>query len=129
MNWTDAMVADLKALWDKGESATLIAAAFGNVSRNAVLGKVHRLGLSHRHTMVSKPMGRISDKPRLSRSKTAVAIRIAAKLNVQRPAKSVQKIIKPNAQTFSFKTALPELTKNQLRAQLTQAVINTAAMQ
>ncbi len=124
MIWTDHQVADLKMLWDRGDSATIISKAIG-FSRNAVLGKVHRLGLSSRHTTNHEPLGRIPS-PRLSRSKEAVIARAMAKMNVVRP-KTV-KPMKPNAQTFSFKTPLPELTKTELRAMLTQAVINTAAM-
>jgi len=43
--WTEAKIELLKELWDKGHSASEIAAVLGNVSRNAVIGKAHRLGL------------------------------------------------------------------------------------
>jgi GcrA cell cycle regulator len=46
--WTEEMNERLNALWAEGLSATQIAAALGSVSRNAVLGKVHRLGLPGR---------------------------------------------------------------------------------
>ena len=48
MNWTDERVEKLKRLWAEGLSASQIAAQLGGVSRNAVIGKVHRLGLSGR---------------------------------------------------------------------------------
>ena len=48
MSWTDERVATLKKLWADGLSASLIAAELGGVTRNAVIGKVHRLGLSGR---------------------------------------------------------------------------------
>jgi GcrA cell cycle regulator len=48
MNWTDDRVEQLKKLWEAGLSASQIAAELGNVTRNAVIGKVHRLGLSGR---------------------------------------------------------------------------------
>jgi GcrA cell cycle regulator len=48
MNWTDERVELLKKLWSEGLSASAIAAALGGVTRNAVIGKVHRLGLSGR---------------------------------------------------------------------------------
>jgi GcrA cell cycle regulator len=46
--WTDDRVEVLKRLWNEGLSASQIAAELGGVSRNAVIGKVHRLGLSGR---------------------------------------------------------------------------------
>ena len=48
MNWTDERVEQLKKLWTEGLSASQIAAQLGGVSRNAVIGKVHRLKLSGR---------------------------------------------------------------------------------
>ena len=48
MGWTDERVEQLKALWAEGLSASQIARVLGNVSRNAVIGKVHRLGLAGR---------------------------------------------------------------------------------
>lgn len=48
MNWTDERVELLKKLWAEGLSASQIAAQLGGVSRNAVIGKVHRLKLSGR---------------------------------------------------------------------------------
>ncbi len=46
--WTDERVELLKKLWTDGLSASQIAAELGNVTLNAVIGKVHRLGLSGR---------------------------------------------------------------------------------
>lgn len=46
--WTDERVELLKKLWSDGLSASQIAGELGNVTRNAVIGKVHRLGLSGR---------------------------------------------------------------------------------
>src|SRR5829696_10278282 len=48
LTWTDDRVEQLKKLWEGGLSASQIAAELGNVTRNAVIGKVHRLGLSGR---------------------------------------------------------------------------------
>jgi GcrA cell cycle regulator len=48
MNWTDERVERLKRLWAEGLSASQIAAQLGGVSRNAVIGKVHRLNLPGR---------------------------------------------------------------------------------
>ena len=48
MTWTDERVEMLKKLWTDGLSASQIAAELGGITRNAVIGKVHRLGLSGR---------------------------------------------------------------------------------
>ena len=50
MAWTDDRVELLKNLWGEGKSASQIAKELGGVTRNAVIGKVHRLGLSNRAT-------------------------------------------------------------------------------
>ncbi|SCY48944.1 GcrA family cell cycle regulator [Paracoccus tibetensis] len=48
MSWTDERVETLKRMWGEGQSASAIAKELGGVTRNAVIGKVHRLGLSNR---------------------------------------------------------------------------------
>ncbi|PLP59136.1 GcrA cell cycle regulator [Mesorhizobium loti] len=55
MNWTDERVELLKKLWSEGLSASQIAAQLGGVSRNAVIGKVHRLKLSGRGRTTASP--------------------------------------------------------------------------
>src|ERR1700741_1556552 len=61
MGWTDERVELLKKLWQDGHSASQIAKQLGGVTRNAVIGKVHRLGLSGR-AAPSTPAGPM-DKP------------------------------------------------------------------
>jgi GcrA cell cycle regulator len=48
MSWTDERVETLKTMWAEGKSASQIAKELGGITRNAVIGKVHRLGLSNR---------------------------------------------------------------------------------
>jgi GcrA cell cycle regulator len=55
MNWTDERVELLRKLWSEGLSASQIAAQLGGVSRNAVIGKVHRLKLSGRGRATATP--------------------------------------------------------------------------
>ncbi|MCJ2036985.1 GcrA family cell cycle regulator [Methylobacterium sp. J-068] len=47
-SWSDERVDQLRRLWEEGLSASQIATQLGGVTRNAVIGKVHRLGLSGR---------------------------------------------------------------------------------
>ncbi|WP_281967555.1 GcrA family cell cycle regulator [Roseovarius nanhaiticus] len=49
MSWSDERVETLKRMWGEGQSASQIAKELGGVTRNAVIGKVHRLGLSNRN--------------------------------------------------------------------------------
>ena len=46
MSWTEEKVEKLKSLWSKGQTASQIAEIIGGISRNAVIGKAHRLNLS-----------------------------------------------------------------------------------
>jgi GcrA cell cycle regulator len=46
MSWTEEKVSKLKELWGKGNTASQIAEIIGGISRNAVIGKAHRLNLS-----------------------------------------------------------------------------------
>mgnify|MGYP006153549707 CR=1 FL=1 len=47
MSWTEEKVSKLKELWGKGSTASQIAEIIGDISRNAVIGKAHRLNLSY----------------------------------------------------------------------------------
>ena len=58
MSWTDERIAKLAKMWEGGATASQIADELGGVSRNAVIGKAHRLGLKARPSPV-KP----NDKP------------------------------------------------------------------
>ena len=55
MSWTDERVEMLKVMWSEGKSASQIAKELGGVTRNAVIGKVHRLGLSNRAPGADRP--------------------------------------------------------------------------
>ena len=60
MGWTEERVGILKKLWLEGLSASQIAKQLGGVTRNAVIGKVHRLGLSGRATPSQPPRPAVS---------------------------------------------------------------------
>jgi GcrA cell cycle regulator len=70
MGWTDERVELLKKLWQDGLSASQIAKQLGGVTRNAVIGKVHRLGLSGR-AAPSKPQRTVFKAPRPARPVSA----------------------------------------------------------
>src|SRR3546814_6437630 len=58
MAWTDERIDQLKSMWEKGMTASQIADELGGVSRNAVIGKAHRLGLQSRPSPVKAGEGR-----------------------------------------------------------------------
>src|ERR1700751_998939 len=69
VNWSEDRVEQLKTLWTEGLSASQIARALGGVTRNAVIGKVHRLGLAGR----ASPSR--SERPRLPMAPKAPSVR------------------------------------------------------
>ncbi|MEM6932966.1 MAG: GcrA family cell cycle regulator [Pseudomonadota bacterium] len=65
MSWTEDRVEILKKLWGDGLSASQIAKELGGVTRNAVIGKVHRLGLSNRSVAgTSVPKAKAASQPK-----------------------------------------------------------------
>jgi GcrA cell cycle regulator len=101
MNWTDERVELLKKLWNEGLSASQIAAQLGGVSRNAVIGKVHRLKLS-------------------GRGKTTTAAPRSKKVN------TVAATPRPAATTHSNGASRPQATTTIRTATVTQTVGATA---
>ena len=77
MSWTDDRVDLLKKLWSEGLSASQIAGRLGSVTRNAVIGKVHRLGLSGRATTsrmkTHRPRARMVNAKRSAKPRFAQA--------------------------------------------------------
>ena len=81
MSWTDERIDQLKAMWEKGLTASQIADELGGVSRNAVIGKAHRLGLQSRPSPV---------KPNEAPKKTAPVRKAAPEAEAPKPAAPVQ---------------------------------------
>ncbi|MBY6241752.1 GcrA family cell cycle regulator [Methylosinus sp. Sm6] len=77
MSWTDERVELLRRLWNEGLSASQVAAEIGaGITRNAVIGKIHRLGLSQRAKTPIAARPRAAKQPRLQQN--GVAVRAAA---------------------------------------------------
>jgi GcrA cell cycle regulator len=64
MSWTEERVELLKKMWSEGQSASQIAKELGGVTRNAVIGKVHRLGLSNRTGGAGSSPAKAEAKPK-----------------------------------------------------------------
>ena len=98
MTWTDERVETLKKLWGDGLSASQIAGELGGITRNAVIGKVHRLGLSGR----AKSPSSASPRPRKPRPQHM--------MRVSRPAVRGNTAL---AQAFDYEVEPePELVEN-----------------
>ncbi len=65
MSWTDERVETLKRMWGEGQSASQIAKELGGVTRNAVIGKVHRLGLSNREEDEGEAVAEAAPAPKV----------------------------------------------------------------
>jgi len=86
MSWNDERVELLKKLWSEGLSASQIAGRLGNITRNAVIGKVHRLGLAGRAT--TSRMKSHRPRPRAAAPNTQLAAKRNARPRFNVPAGS-----------------------------------------
>ena len=91
MSWTDERIATLKKMWEGGSTASQIAEELGGVSRNAVIGKAHRLGLKSRPSPVKANEKQAAAKKKPAPKQAApkkpasVAVRPTPKPAPQRP--------------------------------------------
>ena len=111
MAWTEDRVEILSKLWAEGLSASQIAKQLGGVTRNAVIGKVHRLGLSGR------------DKP--SRPKTATKAKPAAKPRTAAAAKA--KPAKPVSKPAAERSASSQVSSERAAPAPARAIASKVA--
>jgi GcrA cell cycle regulator len=100
MSWTDDRVEVLKKMWGEGQSASQIAKELGGVTRNAVIGKVHRLGLSNRTTAgaAAKAEPKAKAAPKVpAKAKPAAPAEPEVKTNADKPDLKTEPAISPNA--------------------------------
>jgi GcrA cell cycle regulator len=93
MSWTDERVELLKKLWAQGATCSHIAARLGgNLSRNAVIGKVHRLGLAGRVVPVRSHSERIGGSPKIRKVRVKPAPAVSQKsILAELPVEPLQK--------------------------------------
>ena len=77
MSWTEEKVNKLKELWGKGKTASQIAEIIGGISRNAVIGKAHRLNLSAK---IKNKLKKVSKKDRYRLSVSRSSKNISAQI-------------------------------------------------
>jgi GcrA cell cycle regulator len=63
MDWTNERVDELRRLWGQGQTASRIAELLGGITRNAVIGKAHRLGLCGRPSPIRREDGQRPSRP------------------------------------------------------------------
>ncbi len=100
MSWTDDRVEILKKMWGEGQSASQIAKELGGVTRNAVIGKVHRLGLSNRTTAgaAAKAEPKAKAAPKVpAKAKPATPVEPEVRTNADKPDLKTEPAISPNA--------------------------------
>lgn len=112
MAWTDDRVEVLKKLWMDGLSASQIAKQLGGVTRNAVIGKVHRLGLSGRATP-SRPVRRKVATERKAKPRTTSAARTTAapKPAAPPPPPPMEAKVLPNGEYATILTVTEHMCK------------------
>jgi GcrA cell cycle regulator len=70
MEWTEQRIETLRKLWGQGQTASQIAAILGGITRNAVIGKAHRLGLTGRPSPIKREAGSSATPTRRKASTT-----------------------------------------------------------
>jgi GcrA cell cycle regulator len=80
MTWTDEREKKLRELWADGLSCSRIAREIGGITRNAVIGKAHRLGLDKRQDRINPQRARSAPRPRRVPSPHGNAARRAARI-------------------------------------------------
>jgi GcrA cell cycle regulator len=99
MAWNDERVELLKKLWAEGLSASQIAGRLGSVTRNAVIGKVHRLGLSGRAT--TSRMKSLRPRPRANNNQQLQAKRLGKPRFGATGNATVRALYHPEAEPYS----------------------------
>lgn len=105
MSWTDERIATLKKMWEGGSTASQIAEELGGVSRNAVIGKAHRLGLKSRPSPVKSNEKKAASSPAPAPKKPAATPRVAAEA---KPAPAPKPVAEEPIRPVATGTTAPE---------------------
>ena len=118
MSWTDERIDRLKAMWANGATASQIADELGGVSRNAVIGKAHRLGLEQRpspvkpgeekpHAAAPAPASTAAPKPARAETPPRAASSLAAAQTIPGAAAHVMQPARPGATEVQYRSIGP----------------------
>ena len=122
MSWTDERISTLKKMWEGGATASQIAEELGGVSRNAVIGKAHRLGLKARPSPVKaaeKKKKAAAAKKKAAPTTTAAAKPAAKKADAaEEPAAPVtKKVVSHNARAAKYNQPASHATDRSIPSQ------------
>lgn len=120
MAWTDEMVEELKRLWAEGVTTGEIGRRL-NISKNSIVGKVHRLGLSGRPSPIKKKSEEAPAKPA---AKTPTKEKTAKPAKKETPAKPAAKTPEPAA--VKSKPAAPKVQPQPSSAEASEEDIKLA---
>ncbi|MEM7688817.1 MAG: GcrA family cell cycle regulator [Pseudomonadota bacterium] len=122
MSWTDERIGTLKKMWEGGSTASQIAEELGGVSRNAVIGKAHRLGLKSRPSPVKanekkKAAKKAATKAPAAKKAAESAAKPASKAakpapKADTPAPSANAAPKPSASSSNLSQPMPNPTSD-----------------
>ena len=107
MSWTDERVEQLKKMWNEGQSASQIAKELGGVTRNAVIGKVHRLGLSNRASGGAGAKTASDKAPAKAKPAAKPAARKAAEQSAAAPSEPATPAVRPAPMSAARRAIIP----------------------
>jgi len=107
MSWTDERVEQLKKMWNEGQSASQIAKELGGVTRNAVIGKVHRLGLSNRASGGASAKTASDKAPAKAKPAAKPAARKAAEQSSAAPSEPATPAVRPAPMSAARRAIIP----------------------
>ena len=107
MSWTDERVEQLKKMWNEGQSASQIAKELGGVTRNAVIGKVHRLGLSNRASGGASAKTASDKAPAKAKPAAKPAARKAAEQSAAAPSEPATPAVRPAPMSAARRAIIP----------------------
>ncbi|MBR1605044.1 MAG: GcrA cell cycle regulator [Alphaproteobacteria bacterium] len=135
MPWTDEMIEDLKKMWDEGLSTGEIGKRLG-VSKNSIVGKVHRLKLSGRpspikkkdtstHEKATKPV--IKHEEKSSKVVVSKPVSPARPATPKAPTPKVEKVVKPSVTPTSLPSAAkPSIPNTRLQEKESESFLNVS---
>ena len=113
MSWTDERVEVLKKMWGEGKSASQIAKALGGVTRNAVIGQVHRRGLSTRSGGASPAKAAAKEKP-AAKAKAAEKPKAAPAAEAKTEAAPAKPVMRPKLIVTAGQPLPPQPSANEI---------------
>ena len=108
MEWTEQRIEMLRRLWGQGQTASQIAVALGGVTRNAVIGKAHRLGLTGRPSPIKRDASGSSAPKRRPVPRRAMAPQ-------PKPMMQLQRAMQPQSQDGSIAASPQPAPREQPR--------------